>query len=92
MTNHEDQMLGQAVEDLLERIEIVRDLIERSEEEDVSLSKLVATLVKNLTNDPDMTKERLASILALALVKDYSLVLEEEKRSLDEFINKLRGE
>lgn len=65
-----DQLLAQAKEDLNALIQItIHPAIEAAEAQDVDLAGLIAALVKGWMIDPRyMPRERMAGIMALALV------------------------
>lgn len=87
-----DQMLAMTAEDLSSHMENVRYVLDQAEDHDAPLSAIVGAIATNWIEAKDrMSRERLASLLALALVKLQAHKIQDEAVELNEFIRKLTG-
>lgn len=88
-----DQMLAMTAEDLSSHMENIRYVLSQAENYDAPLSAIVAAIATNWIEAKDrMSRERLASLLALALVRLQAQAIQEEAGELTEFIRKMTGQ
>lgn len=89
---HNDQVLAQTVDDLKIHTAMVRSIVEQAEEQDAPLSAIVALVAITWIDDKTMTRDRLASLLALSMVKDHAQTLQREGEEFNEFLKTIKGE
>lgn len=87
---HNDQMLEQTKEDLNRHMKIVREVLDQAEEQDAPLSACIAVLASHWIREEEiMPRERLASLLALALIQAHANQLIEEDKEFADFIRRI---
>ncbi|HEY6020534.1 MAG TPA: hypothetical protein VIY48_11795 [Candidatus Paceibacterota bacterium] len=86
---HNDQMLAQTSEDLTQHLEIVRHVLDQAEEKDAPLSAVVAVVATSMIENEKMPRERLASLLALALVQINANAVKDEEEELESLLKSL---
>jgi hypothetical protein len=87
---HNDQLLAQTADDLMNHMETVRSVVEQGEEQNAPLASIVAALATAWIDTPSMTRERMASVLALALIKNHAHILDAEYEELEAFILRVK--
>lgn len=81
---HNDQALAQCREDLAQHLDAIRGIFEQGLEQGAPLSALMAVIVAGLLQNETETRERLASLLALSIVKN----LAEDRKFLSDGLSK----
>jgi hypothetical protein len=67
---HNDQLAALTAVDLTKQLENVQHVLDQAEESDAPLSAVLAVIAQSLIDqDGEMPRDRLASLLALALVR-----------------------
>lgn len=83
---HNDQVLAQTAEDYKNNMLVVRDVIRQAEEQDAPLSSILAVVSVAYVNNEHMTRERMASLLALSLVRNHA---KNEFDELSDYLKKI---
>lgn len=86
---HNDQVLAAVQEDFRHAMVATRTLLDEAEEKDAPLVAVMAVLSTSLARDPLMTQDRMASLLALALIKAHATTLENDSKEFTDFIRKI---
>lgn len=88
---HNDQMLAMTKEDLARHMNIILSVLEQAEGKEASLPAVMAVVTTGLVSNDNETRERLASLLALSLIKNHAHALQDEDSSFAQFVQGLAG-
>lgn len=80
---HNDQMLASTEEDMADHMFLIHDVLMQGHATNAPLSALMAAIVIGLLENEDETRERLASLFALCMIKSYGSALHNEKVESD---------